>query len=102
PTSVQTTDLILSGVSGASVSGVTVLSGNTTARFTINVPVEGTLSADIPPGAINDAFGNPGAAFTASYPIDVGTEPFPGTLTATTPLGSLVYSASTAGMVNFT
>src|SRR6185295_14554417 len=35
PASVQTWDLVLSGITGAVVSAVTVLPGSTTARFTL-------------------------------------------------------------------
>src|SRR5207248_4455438 len=78
PASVQTGDLALNGIGGAFVSGVTVLPGNTTARFTIGgVTAEGTLSASIAAGAIADVFGNPGASFTATYQVDIGTVPYP-------------------------
>src|SRR5262249_44872990 len=64
PASVQPTDLVLGGMAGATVSGVTLQNGNTTARFTIGgVSTEGTLTASLAAGAIVDAFGNPGAAF---------------------------------------
>ena len=69
PTSVQTSDLTLSGTSGASVTGVTVLAGNTTVRFTISSTFGGSLTASISAGAIADQFGNPGAAFTGNYTI---------------------------------
>src|SRR5262249_26386320 len=74
PSSVQTTDLVLSGIAGAFVSAVTVLRGNTTVRFTLGgITAEGTLTASIAAGAITDAFGNPGAVFSASYTTDIGT-----------------------------
>src|SRR5206468_12604814 len=73
-TTVQTSDLTLSGMAGASVTGVSFLNSNTTARFTISgITTEGTLSVSIAVGAITDTFGNPGAAFSASYLVDVGT-----------------------------
>ncbi|MBI1760867.1 MAG: putative Ig domain-containing protein [Acidobacteria bacterium] len=102
PASVQTSDLALSGIAGATVSGVTVLPGNTTARFTLSgITVEGTLTASIAAGLITDAFGNPGAAFTANYGVDIGTVPYPTPLLAKNPLGSLVYDPSIAGTINF-
>ena len=64
PASVQPGDLQLSGIAGSTVTAASVLPGNTTVRFTINVPIEGALTASIPAGAITDAFGNSGAAFT--------------------------------------
>ncbi len=102
PTSVQTTDLTLGGVGGAFVSGVTVLPGNTTARFTLGgITSEGTLTASIAAGAITDAFGNPGASFSASYQVDVGTVPYPTPLTGVSPAGSLIYDPSVTGLINF-
>jgi Bacterial pre-peptidase C-terminal domain/Bacterial Ig-like domain len=100
PASVQTSDLLLSGISGATVSGVSVLAGNTTARFTIGgITAEGTLSASIAAGAINDAFGNPGAAFAASYQVDINTAAFPVPLASKLPLGSLVYDPTASGTI---
>src|SRR5262245_45762318 len=100
PASLQATDLILSGLAGASASSVTALNGNTTARFTISgITSEGTLSANIPTAAITDAFGNPGQSFSAAYQVDYGTVNYP-SLTAKPPLGSLVYDPSIAGTIN--
>src|SRR5262249_35345559 len=100
PASVQTSDLQLSGIAGASVTGVTVLPGNTTARFTLNVSTEGTLTAAIAAGAITDQFGNPGAAFSGNYSVDIGTVPYPNPV-AKKPLGSLVYDPNASGTINF-
>ena len=69
PTSVQTTDLTLSGTAGATVTAVTVINANTTTRFTLNIPFGGTLTANIAAGAITDAFGNPNAAFSGNYTV---------------------------------
>lgn len=99
PASVQTGDLQLSGITGSSVIGVTVLSGNTTARFTLSIPGEGTLTASIPAGAITDAFGNSCAAFSGSYLVDIATLPYPTPLLAKSPLGSLIYDPSVSGLI---
>ncbi len=102
PASVQTADLALSGIAGAIVTGVTVLPGNTTARFTIGgVTSEGTLNASIAAGAITDAFGNPGAAFSGSYAVDIGTVPYPTPLSSEPPAGSLIYDPTATGIVSF-
>ncbi len=69
PASVQTSDLTLTGTAGANVTGVTVLAGNTTVRFTIGSTFGGTLIANISAGAVTDAFGNPNAAFTGNYTV---------------------------------
>ena len=102
PASVQTSDLVLSGIGGAFVSGVTVLPGNTTARFTISgIAVEGALSASIAAGSIADAFGNSNNAFSATYQVDFGTVPYPVPLAAKSPLGSLIYDPTVSGVINF-
>lgn len=69
PASVQTTDLTLSGVTGSSVTAVSVINGNTTAQFTLNFTsiFSGTLTASIAAGVISDPFGNPNAAFSGNY-----------------------------------
>src|SRR5215813_13217313 len=100
PASVQLGDLQLSGIVGSTVTAASVAPGNTTVRFTLNVPGEGTLTAAIPAGAITDAFGNPGAAFTGNYLVDIGTVAYPTPLLAKNPQGSLVYDPSIAGVIN--
>src|SRR5262249_40395227 len=89
PASAPTSDLVVGGIAGASVTGVTLLSGNTTAEFTISgVTTEGQLTASIAAGAITDAFGNPGTAFLSTYTVDLDTIPYPTPL-AQAPVGSL-------------
>ena len=68
PTSVQTSDLTLSGVP-ATVTAVSVINGNMTTEFTINFTgiFSGTLTASIAAGAITDTFSNPSAAFSGNY-----------------------------------
>lgn len=102
PASVQTSDLTLSGIAGATVTGATVLAGNTTVRFTIGgVTAEGALTASIASGAITDAFGNAGSPFSAIYQVDFGTVPYPTPLTGKGPAGSRVYDPSVSGVINF-
>jgi hypothetical protein len=69
PASVQTSDLTVSGNSGPSVTAVSVINGNTTARFTLHMNFGGALTASIAAGAINDAFGNLNAAFSGNYTV---------------------------------
>src|SRR5580704_8809831 len=69
PTSVQTTDLQLSGNTGASVTAVTVTNGGTTTEFTLNSPFGGSLTAHIAAGAITDTNGNPNADFSGNYAV---------------------------------
>ena len=76
PSSVQTTDLHLSGVPVMTVTNVQVINSNMTAEFTLNFTsiFSGTLTVNIPAGAITDAFGNPNTAFTGTYQY-VGSAP---------------------------
>ncbi|HSS16369.1 MAG TPA: sialidase family protein, partial [Candidatus Dormibacteraeota bacterium] len=89
-TSVQDSDLHLSGVPGTTVTGHTFMNGDTTIRFTLNFTTifSGTLTVTLPAGAITDQFGNPNALFTGTYQY-VGTAP-PG-------CGLLVGSGMTLG-----
>ena len=75
PASVQTGDLHLSGVPGSSVTNVQMLDSDT-AEFTIQINsiFSGTLTVNLPAGAITDTFGNGNEAFTANYEY-VGTAP---------------------------
>jgi hypothetical protein len=70
PTSVQTSDLALSGIPGATVTAVSVTNGNMTTQFTVSIPFGGTLTATIASGAITDQFGNPNAALSADYTVE--------------------------------
>ena len=99
PASVQPGDLLLSGIAGSTVTAASVLPGDTTVRFTLNVPTEGALTASILAGAITDAFGNVGAAFTGGYFVDIGTLPYPTPLLAKNPLGSLIYDPTIMGII---
>jgi hypothetical protein len=101
PASVQIGDLQLTGIAGSAVTAAGALPGNTTVRFTINVPAEGALTASIPAGAITDAFGNSGAAFTGGYVVDIGTVAYPTPLLAKNPQGSLIYDPSISGNIGF-
>ena len=69
PTSVQTTDLTVSGNSVPSVTAVSVINANMTARFTLHMNFGGSVTANIAAGAITDPFGNPNAAFSGSYTV---------------------------------
>jgi hypothetical protein len=69
PASVQTGDLQLSGNTGATVTAVSVINGNMTTRFTLNIPFGGSLTAHIAAGAITDTFGNPNADFSGNYTV---------------------------------
>src|SRR5262249_43788671 len=70
PTSVQTTDLQLSGNTGATVTNVQVTNGGMTTEFTLNIPFGGPLTAHISAGAITDTNGNPNADFSGDYTVE--------------------------------
>jgi hypothetical protein len=69
PASVQPTDLTLSGIPGAIVTGVAVINGNFTTEFTLNIPTGGYLTASIAAGAITSQSGQPNAAFSGHYTV---------------------------------
>jgi hypothetical protein len=69
PTSVTTSDLQVSGNTGATVTAVTVTNGNMTTHFTLNIAFGGSLTAHIAAGAITDADGNPNADFSGNYTV---------------------------------
>jgi hypothetical protein len=69
PASVQSTDLTLSGIQGATVTGVNVINESFTTEFTLNIPTGGMLTANIAPGAITSQVGQPNTAFSGNYPV---------------------------------
>ncbi len=69
PASVQDSDLTVSGNSGPSVTGHSLLNGNTTVRFTLHMNFGGTLTASIGAGAITANSCNGNAAFTGNYTV---------------------------------
>src|SRR5882724_1064101 len=77
PLSVQPTDLTLSGIQGATVTGVAVIHENLTTEFTLNIPTGGSLRASIAAGAITDQLGQPNVAFSGSYPVSPFAPPTP-------------------------
>jgi hypothetical protein len=76
-TSVQPTDLTLSGIQGATVTGVAVINGNFTTEFTLNIPTGGSLTASIAAGAISSQTGQPNVAFSGSYAVSPWARPTP-------------------------
>src|SRR6266508_1101963 len=77
PASVQPTDLTLSGIQGATVTGVAVIHGNLTTEFTLDIPTGGSLTASIAAGAITDQSGQPNVAFSGNYPVSPWAPPTP-------------------------
>ncbi|HYV34918.1 MAG TPA: hypothetical protein VE988_04385, partial [Gemmataceae bacterium] len=97
PSTVEPADLDLFGIDGAKATAVTLLNGNTTARFTIDVASEGFLFAGIHAGAVYDAFSNRSTFdFFTYYDLEIGTAALSTPLTATLPQGSLIYNSTTS------
>jgi hypothetical protein len=69
PALVQPTDLTLSGIQGATVTGVAVINDNFTTEFTLDIPTGGRLTASIAAGAITAQSGHPNVAFSGSYTV---------------------------------
>ena len=69
PASVQDSDLMVSGNSGPSVTGHSLLNGNMTVRFTLHMNFGGTLTATLGAGAITANTCNGNAAFTGNYTV---------------------------------
>jgi len=67
--SVQDTDLQLSGNAGGTVTGHSFSNGDTTITFTLSIPFGGSLTAHIAAGAITDTDGNPNADFSGNYTV---------------------------------
>ena len=60
-------------LSQGSVTGISQVDPDTLHLTLSGVISEGTLIVNMPAGAMTDTFGNPGAAFSASYILDFGT-----------------------------
>ena len=67
--SVQTSDLTLTGNVGGSVTGVSVVNGNTTVRFTVHFNFGGNVRASIGAGSITASGCNGNAAFSGMYMV---------------------------------
>ena len=89
PASISPAGLTLSmgTVTGASLNGVDTI------RFAVaGLDQEGSVSLSLAAGAVRDTFGNPSAAYSGSFFLDVSTAGFTVPLTSSGPLGSLLYS----------
>jgi hypothetical protein len=70
PASVQDSDLMVSGNSGPSVTGHSLLNGNMTVRFTLHMNFGGMLTASLGVGAITANSCNGNAVFTGNYTVE--------------------------------
>jgi hypothetical protein len=69
PASVDTSDLVLTGNAGGSVTAVQLTNGNQTASFTVHFTFGGNITATIGAGAITAQGCNGIAAFTGNYSV---------------------------------
>jgi len=76
------------------VTGVSQVDADTLRLTLSGITVEGTLTVGMAAGAMTDVFGNPGAAFSASYILDIITLAYPTPFQAVGPSGSLVYEGT--------
>ncbi len=95
--SVGTDDLVLSR---GSVTGVSRVDDDTVEYTIAGLEGEGLWMVDIAAGALDDAYGNPGAAWSGSYILDFGELPYPVPLDPKEPLGSLIYDPSASGVID--
>src|SRR5213595_2051295 len=84
PGSVQTSDLTLTGNVGGSVTSVTLVNGNTTARFMLHFNFGGSVTAALGAGAITAHTCNTNAAFTGNYTVEGCPSPDQYTITPIT------------------
>ena len=69
PASVTTSDLTLTGNVGGSVTGLQLVNGNTTVRFTVHFNFGGSVTASIGAGSITAHTCNGVAAFSGNYSV---------------------------------
>jgi hypothetical protein len=69
PSSVQTSDLTITGNVGGSVTAVTLANGNTTARFTVHFSFGGSVTLSVAAGSITANGCNGNAAFSGTYTV---------------------------------
>jgi hypothetical protein len=86
-------------LSQGSVSGFTLVDSQTVTYGLSGINSAGTLTINMAAGAVTDAFGNPGAAYSGSLLLNKGPVPFPTPLASVTPAGSLIYQNSTSGSI---
>ena len=70
PASVQDSDLTVSGNSGPSVTGHSLINGNMTVRFTLHMNFGGALTATLGAQTITANTCNGNAAFTGNYTVE--------------------------------
>jgi len=91
-------DVILS--QGSVVGVDTTLAAEKTVVYTLaGVVDEGTLTVQMPAGALADVSGNPMLPYEGTMDLDFGTVAFPTPLVARPPLGSLIYEGAVSALI---
>ncbi len=93
--SISTSNLSLSQ---GSVTSFSLVDSQTVTYNLSGVTSPGTFSYNMAAGAVTDAFGNPGPAYSGSLTLNNPPIAFP-TLTAISPAGSLIYQNSESGSI---
>ncbi len=96
PSSISTSNLSLNQ---GSVSSDTLVDAQTVSYQLAGITSAGTLTIAMASGAVTDAFGNPGPAFSGSLILNYPAMPFPTPLASVLPAGSLIYQNSTSGAI---
>ncbi|HEV3416195.1 MAG TPA: S53 family peptidase, partial [Pirellulales bacterium] len=86
-------------LSQGSVSGFTLVDAQTVTYNLSGINSAGTLTINLATGAVTDAFGNPGPAYSGSLILNKGPVAFPTPFVSVTPAGSLIYQNSTSGSI---
>jgi Bacterial Ig-like domain len=96
PSTISNNNLVLSQ---GSVSGFTIVDSQTVTYNVTGVNAVGVLQITMDPGAVTDAFGNPGGAYAGTLILVNTPVPFPTPLLPVTPDGSLIYQGRTTGTI---
>ncbi|HVK10152.1 MAG TPA: pre-peptidase C-terminal domain-containing protein, partial [Gemmataceae bacterium] len=91
PATAATSDFVLNM---GTVTAVTAVDADTLRLTLGGLTVEGVVNVSLPAGAMTDVYGNPGAAYSATYTLDFASSPFPAPSTAIPVAGSMIYSAT--------
>ncbi len=97
PSSISDGNLTLSQ---GDVSGYSLVDSQTVAYTLSGISKSGALTINMAAGAVTDAFGNPGPAYSGTLHLNYPPVPFPAPLASVAPAGSLIYESSASGSIN--
>ncbi len=99
PFEVSSLDVNDLALSVGTVTGVVPIDADTVEYTVSGLNVEGTLTAQLVEGALNDTFGNPSAEFTSVYTLDFGTSIVGSLLPIANAIGSLQVQQTFSGKI---